>query len=288
MQQTIRPSLADMRRYAEDYKAVPLYLTLPAGAHTPDETFRVLKNLSRHCYILESAETDAARGRYTFLGYDPKLEITCENGDLRVRGGADFHIKTDDPGAHIRSVLADNLSPRLPELPPFTGGLVGYFAYDYVKYAEPLLRLERDPETDAENEERFKDVDLMLFDKVIAYDHRAGQILLIVNARTDAPEENYNRAAEELAALRRVVEDGAPAELPPLELLSDFRPRFDKAAYCRMVERAKTHIFEGDIFQVVLSNRYDADARGSLFETYRILRGTNPSPYMFYLSSDDI
>ncbi|MDR2088981.1 MAG: anthranilate synthase component I family protein, partial [Clostridiales Family XIII bacterium] len=216
------------------------------------------------------------------LGYDPGLEITCENGEMRIRNGADFRFAARDCAAHIQKILADNRSPRFDWLPPFAGGLVGYFSYEYIRYAEPGLRL------DAEDGEHFKDLDLMLFDKVIAFDHLEDRIVLIANMRTDAPEENYNRAVSELEHMRRVLESGAPAVLPPLRLTSPFRALFDEARYTDMVRRAKAYIRDGDIFQVVLSNRLDADAEGSLFDAYRVLRETNPSPYMFCLSSDDI
>jgi anthranilate synthase component 1 len=242
----------------------------------------VLKNQSRQCFILESLEDSQGRGRYTFLGFDPQLEITCTNGSLAIKNGARISIKTDNPGSYIRNIIEENRSPRLPELPPFSGGLVGYFSYDYIKYSEPSLKL------DGEDQEGFKDVDLMLFDKVIAYDHLEGRLILIVNIKTDALEENYHRALTELDNLTRLIETGSPAELRPLRLRSPFRPLFDEEAYGDMVRRAKTHIREGDIFQAVLSNRLEAEAEGSLFDTYRILGKTNPSPYMFYFSSDDI
>jgi anthranilate synthase component 1 len=255
---------------------------IPFAGEAPDELFLKLKRLSRQCFILESMEDEAATGRYTFLGYDPKMELTCKDGRLRIRGGADIELETDDPGQHIRKVIADNLSPRVDGLPPFTGGLVGYFSYDYIRYSEPTIELGE------EDVEGFRDVDLMLFDKLIAYDRLEGQIYLIVNIRTDAFDENYNRAVAELEHMARIVASGERAEPEQLRLTSEWRPMFGKELYCDMVRRAKRYIFEGDIFQVVLSNRLECDANGSLFETYRIMREANPSPYMFYFSSDDI
>ncbi|MDR0850896.1 MAG: anthranilate synthase component I [Clostridiales Family XIII bacterium] len=261
---------------------IPVYTILPETVQTPIDTFRVLKNLSRQCYILESLEDTGSRGRYTFLGYDPKLELTCMNGKVRIKNGAEFTIETNDPGKYIRQIIEDNRSPVIPELPPFTGGLVGYFAYDYIKYSEPTLNL------DAADEEKFMDADLMLFDKVVCYDHLENNIILIVNIRGDAATENYNKAKGELESMIRLIHGGVMAQMPPLRITSPFRELFDKEHYCEMVEKARRHIYEGDIFQVVLSNRLDADATGSLFETYRLLRRINPSPYMFYFSSDDI
>ena len=273
------PSLEEVKTYAAKYKVVPVSKTIYSDIHTPVEVMRILKNVSKHCYMLESLEDSSKWGRYTFLGYNPTMEITCINGEVSLN---DVKIKTNDPAYYIRQVIADHRSPRLPWLPPFTGGLVGYFSFDYIKYSEPTLKL------DARDEENFRDFDLMLFDKVIAYDNLKQKIILIVNIKTDALEENYHKAELELEAMTKLIVSGKPADISVLKLNSDFNPLFSKEEYCSMVERARKYIYEGDIFQVVLSNRWTADVEGSLFDAYRVLRTTNPSPYMFYFSSDDI
>jgi anthranilate synthase component 1 len=298
---SIAPDLAAVRQLAEGFCTVPVYTTLPEATRDPLELFRVLKRLSRHCFLFESREDPTRWGRYTYLGFDPTAELSCANGCLRVRNGARIEIKTDEPGRFIERMLADHRSPQLEELPPFTGGLVGYFSYDYLRYREPLLnqaigdrkassQKDRDLASGEASRERedFKDVDLMLFDKIIAYDHHEHRIVLIANVQVESLDEDYHRAAHELAALATLVRDGTPAQAEPLRIGGDFEALFDEARYCAMVERAKRHIYEGDIFQVVLSNRLVAPATGSLFDTYRDLRQSNPSPYMFYFASDDI
>ena len=169
----------------------------------------------------------------------------------------------------------------IPGLPSFTGGLVGYFSYDYIKYSEPSLKL------DAEDEEGFADVNLMLFHKVIAFDNYRQKIILIINVRTDELETNYNRAVAELEGMKQLLQKGEKASGVPFRIRSDFKPLFDEKAYCRMVEQGKHYIREGDIFQVVLSNRLEAEMEGSLLDAYRVLRTENPSPYMFYFSGAD-
>ena len=160
--------------------------------------------------------------------------------------------------------------------------MVGYFAYDYIKYSEPKLNL------DAEDEEGFNDVDLMLFDKVIAFDNVKQKMLIIANAKTDNLTENYIHAVEEISEIIELIKHGEEAEVEPAKMTSEYRKLFDQEAFCNMVEKAKNYIYEGDIFQVVLSNRLEADFSGSLLNTYRVLRTINPSPYMFYFSGDDI
>lgn len=276
------PTLEQVKAYAEQYRTVPISRVIYSDIRTPIETLRILKSVSRHCYMLESLEDTDKWGRYTFLGYDPKLEITCTNGRVTINTGTTLEKENANPAKYIKQMIEENKSPRIEGLPAFTGGLVGYFSYDYIKYSEPSLNL------DAEDEENFKDVDLMLFDKVIAFDNLKQKIIFIVNMKTDAPEENYKKAIRELEDMIALVTEGTPAVIPPLRINSGFRPLFKEKEYCNMVEKAKRYIKEGDIFQVVLSNRLEADAEGSLFDTYRVLRTTNPSPYMFYFSSDDV
>ncbi len=276
------PTLEQVRAYADSYRTVPVSRVIYSDIRTPIEVMRILKSVSGHCYMLESMEDTKQWGRYTFLGYDPKLEITCTGGEVHISAGTELAVKDTNPADYIRQVIEENKSPRIEALPTFTGGLVGYFSYDYIKYGEPGLTL------DAQDEENFKDVDLMLFDKVIAFDNLKQKMYLIVNMKLDAIEENYKRAVRELDDMVQLVTKGTPADIPSLSIESEFRPLFGEKEYCRMVEKAKHYIREGDIFQVVLSNRLEAEVKGSLFDTYRVLRTTNPSPYMFYFSSDDI
>ncbi|MDY3712072.1 MAG: anthranilate synthase component I family protein [Agathobaculum sp.] len=261
------------------YKVLPVSCELLSDILTPIEAIKILKNVSTHCYMLESVAGKEKWGRYTFLGFDPKLEITCINGEMQV-GSVRLH--TERPAEHLRQILADYKSPRFDELPPFTGGLVGYFSYDYLGYSEPSVR------GGAQDSEAFKDVDLMLFDKVIAFDHFRQKIILMVNMPLDEPETGYNKAVMELRQLCSLLKSGEKKNEPGGRLLGEVTPLFDRQAYCAMVEKAKHYIREGDIFQIVLSNRLSAAFEGSLLNTYRVLRTTNPSPYMFYFSGTDV
>lgn len=278
-----RPSLIEAVEFAKSgYCTIPVSCEIYSDFTTPIEVLKKLKYVSQHCYLLESAEQNQKWGRYTFLGYSPKLEITCTNGCLKIKSGNTEEIKTDNPAEEIRKILEENKSPKIPYLPSFTGGLVGYFSYDYIKYAEKSLNL------DAKDEEGFKDLDLMLFDKVIAFDHYRQKIILIINIKADNIECEYHRAEAELEAMTQLIKSGGSITETSGRMTSDIRYLFDKEKYCGIVNKAKEYIREGDIFQVVLSNRAEADFEGSLLDTYRVLRTTNPSPYMFYFSSNDI
>ena len=271
--------LETLRSYAEagKYRRVPVSRELYADAFTPVEVMRTLRAASRNCYLLESAEDKQRWGRYSFLGYAPTMEITCTDGHVTIaEGGEEEERKrnefdADHPGQVLREILKDYKSPVMEGMPPFTGGLVGYFSYEYIKYAEPSLKGVLEPEKcrdgqDAGSGREFRDMDLMLFDKVIVFDNYRQKLILITGVSLEGDlKENYGNALKELDDMERLIKSGAKADFRPLEL-EEPKPEADKETYCQMVEKAK----------------------GSLFDTYRVLRTTNPSPYMFYFSSDDI
>ena len=277
----ILPEFSEVKKIAESgqYNVVPISCEILSDFTTPIETMKILKNVSTHCYMLESAVADEQWGRYTFLGFAPKLEITCIDGKMQI---GNVKIETENPSEHIRRILADYKSPRFAYLPSFTGGLVGYFSYDYLGYSEPSVRCR------VEDSEAFKDVDLMLFDKVIAFDHVRQKIIFIVNMSLHDIEVGYNKAVLELKQLVELLKKGEKKQEAKGRLMEEVIPLFEKEQFCDMVERAKQYIREGDIFQIVLSNRLSAPFEGSLLNTYRMLRTINPSPYMFYFSGTDV
>ena len=277
----IKPTVDEIKEKYQDYCTVALSTRLKADV-TPLKVLKKLKNVSSHCYMLESCDDANETGHYTFLGYDPKAEVSCTNYNVTVIDSFGVKKCVGDPRKYINQILAEHKAPKIEELPNFTGGLVGYFGYDYVKYAEPSLKL------DANDDGNFKDVDLMLFDKVIAFDNRKNEIILIVNMQLDNLEENYRIASKELEIMKNIIINGEEAEIEKPKIKTEFKPLFNEKQYTDMVEKAKDYIKEGDIFQVVLSNRLEAEMEGSLFNTYKILRKLNPSPYMFYFSSNDI
>ena len=275
------PEIDTIRKTAEEkkYRTAPVSMEILADFRTPIEVLRVLKNVSDHCFLLESINDSEKWGRYTFLGFEPSLEITCRDGHMKV---GDLEFDTDDPGKYIKQVIDQHKSARFEGLPAFTGGLMGYFSYDYLKYSEKSLRL------DAEDTEGFNDVDLMLFDRIICFDNFRQKIILIVNIQLDNYETEYNLAKVRLQNMADLIMHGEPAKDHPGRLKSDIKALFNEKEYCEMVEKAKYHIREGDIFQVVLSNRLEADYEGTLLNFYRIIRTINPSPYMFYMSSSEM
>ena len=282
---SILTSLQDLKQYEKDKKIVPVAKEILSDMVTPIEVLKRLKKVSKRTYILESVVSQSYWGRYTFLGYDPILDLELKNGiltktDLLTEEKEVYEVgkgkEVEKPGDIIKEIIDANSSPRIPGLPSFTGGLIGYFSYDFIKYAEPVLKLKEAKEDD------FSDMNLMLFDKVIAFDNIMQKLVLIVNIKTDNLIENYVAALAQLDHMEELIISGEKENVPKGRLLSDFKTAFSKEEYEEMVEKGKKYIFEGDIFQVVLSNKQQAQFAGSLFDTYRILRSSNPSPYMFY------
>ena len=279
---TAMMSLEELRSFAPSFSTMPVYRTLYADMCTPVGVLRLLRHISRQCYLLESMEDSGRWGRYTFLGCDPELELIAKSGSIEMHTGATVIRKQGSVQDVIREILDENKAPKLSELPPFTGGLVGFFAYEYAGCVEKALTFH------SEDDEEVPDVDLLLFNKVIVFDHLKQKIFLIANVKLDSAEENYHKAASELEMLEKLILNGKMAAPDPFSMDEPLEELFTEEEYCRMVEETKHYIHEGDIFQAVISNRLSAPAHGSLLDVYRALRTTNPSPYLFYFSSAKI
>ena len=266
------------------YRMIPVIKDILSDVATPVQVMRKLKLVSNHCFLLESVEDSRQWGRYSFLGYNPTMQITSKGNKMTVirDDGEEKTITVDDPSDYIRKLVEDNRAPRLSDAPTFTGGLVGYFSYDYMQYAEPSLHFY------AKNDHDFSDMDLMLFESLICFDNLKQKILLISNVKVPDSEQSgnfdrdltdaYEIALSRIDNMEKLILFGEMKQIPRGRLLGDIRPVFSKEEYCSKVEKVKEHIVEGDIFQLVLSNPMEAEFEGSLFDTYRILRTTNPSP----------
>ena len=245
------PTLETIRQLAQtkEYRRIPLCRELYADRYTPVEVMRILRKASRHCYLLESASQTEVWGRYSFLGYEPSMEITCTDRTLKIRT-TDAEGKTEEtvrqvthPGDTLREIIRKYKTPVMEKMPPFTGGLVGYFSYDYIKYSEPKLKLE-----DREQQD-FRDMDLMLFDQVIVFDHFRQKVLLITGVMLDDLENSYQKAEKNACrngrsdSKWRKTKSFGHCNLAQRSVLS-----FLKKNYCKMVEKAKHYIHEGVYF----------------------------------------
>ncbi len=275
------PSVEEAEKLAQEFSLIPIIYEMPSDFTTPINVLKILKSHFRQCFLFESVDTTHAFGRYSFLGYEPSAEITCLQGVVTIKDALGERKERVQPKEYLKKLLQKYSSPRGEYLPSFTGGLVGYFAYDFIKYSEPTLQLDMDDAV-----ESFNDLDLMLFKKLIIFDNYKQKLYLVCNIEQGNIAEHYAKAVQEIHIIKDLLVNTSCHTSFAGQLTSDFTALFDKNTYMSMVEKAKEHIYEGDIFQVVLSNRLEADFEGSLLNAYRKLRMTNPSPYMFYLSSD--
>lgn len=309
----LRPDSDTIMKLAKNYSVIPVSRELFGDSTTPIAILRKLAQNSSRYYLLESVEGGEKWGRYSFLGYDPVMRVTCHgiaeepagNGSAvddgeqpEIRRSEEAasrtgqktarvvieenkkkrQIETHRPLEVLRDILKNYKAPVLPELPPFTGGFVGYFAYSMIGYAEPVLDIRKGD---------FPDYDVMMFDKVIAYDHLRQKLILIVNMKTDQVLENYGKACAEIEKLSALMTQ----DIPPAPAFEREEIRFTcatkKEDYCRQVERTKEYIRNGDIFQAVISRQFRSPMKQSLLNAYRVLRTTNPSPYMVYLHTEE-
>lgn len=274
-------TIEEIKKYAGEYDIVPVKKEIFADIITPITLLRKIAAENKRFYLLESVEGGEKWGRYSFLGYDPVMRVSCSGREVVIeKDGSEQVIQTDDSFQVLRDILKEYKCPKLDDMPPFTGGFVGYFAYAMIAHAEPKLRISRGD---------FKDYDLMLFDKVIAYDQLRQKIVIVANVSTKGDiRENYENALSDLSAIIHMIQ--GHTEIGEEEAYSgvDFRCNVSKQEYEEIVEKTKEYIRDGDIFQAVISRRFVSDYKGSLINPYRVLRTTNPSPYMVYMNLDDV
>lgn len=275
----ITPSCKQIELLADQYSVIPICKEIYADVITPITLLRKLSQSSQSFFLLESIEGGEKWGRYSFLGYNPIVSITCKKGEVRIRKEGKETIRTDKPMEVIRELLKEYKAPKLPGMPPFTGGFVGYFSYGMISYAEPVLKL-RDSD--------FNDMELLLFDKVIAYDHLKQKISIVVNMKTDQVMENYGLALATIENIFHLIMEPVKTEAGREFTQPDFICNTSGEEFMNMVERTKEYIVNGDIFQAVISRRFEAEYKNSLLGAYRVLRTTNPSPYMVFFQSKDL
>lgn len=277
----IRPSVEQVKEMAMGFDIVPVQEEIFADVVTPILLLRKIAKSKKLFYLLESVEGGEKWGRYSFLGFDPIMRVTCREQEVILEeNGKKTTIQSHDSLQVIRDILKDYKAPKVEGMPPFAGGFVGYFSYAMIAHAEPKLKIKRG---------EFPDYDFMLFDKVIAYDYLKQKISVVANVSTKGHiEANYERAKDEIREIEALIRDNSPLPEEPVYDKVDFRCNVSKEEYADIVEKTREYIFDGDIFQAVLSRRFVSDYKGSLINPYRVLRTTNPSPYMVYMNMDDV
>lgn len=276
----------DQQRFKElasEYSAVPVWRTLLADTLTPVSLFMKLREGADAPFLLESVEGGEHVARYSFLGRDPYQRLIYQNGEVSIRaeGKPEQRFKGDYLDT-LKELTQQLNEPEIPDLPRLTGGAVGYSAYDTIRLTE---HLPNEPEDDL----NLPDAVWSFYDEIYAFDHVKHRVLLIktVFPSPDIPAESWYQQAVE--ALDRMEEQAKRplSDSMSVSLEGGITSNTTKEAFCDHVEKAKSRIFEGDIFQVVLSQRFETRFQGDRFMLYRALRMANPSPYLFYLDYDD-
>lgn len=220
------PKYEQLKKMAVEkkYHRIPVAIEMYADVTTPVEALKKLRNVSQRCYLFESASQDERWGRYSFIGCNPEMEIVCNNGKIKQlfykneEKTGQAKPDEDNPRIFLRKLIEANKSPVLSEMSPFTGGLVGYFAYDYLKYGEPKLKLT--------NKGDFNDLDLMLFNETVVFDHYRQKIVLIANVNPAELDESLEVAKKKLKNLRNVLAGKERFEFEKLELKSSLETEF--------------------------------------------------------------
>ncbi len=287
---------------AENHRTIPVFRDVYSDLITPVSILKKLEAKSSRCFLLESVEEGKNWGRYSFLGFNPIMRVSGRKNTVTIEKDLEVQqLIIQQPLDVLRRILSEYNPPKLEDMPPFTGGFVGYFAYSMFHLREPKLKL---------REGEFNDFDLMLFTRVIVFDHLRQKIRIIINIDRENLKENYDRAVKDMEELESLffkpmqpavvtgerVDRLFSSNIPGLNLthsdtvtaFEGFQCDMTKQEYCNAVERAKRYIREGDIFQAVISRSFSATMSGSLLNAYRVLRTTNPSPYMVYLKIDDV
>lgn len=278
------PSKEEVKNLLSSYKTVPVFYEMLIDSCTPVGLFAALKEKYGNCFILESVDNTDQWGRYSFIGINPKMEVRIFGDEAEIiEGDRSEKKKCENPIELFNSILSKRTSPVFLNRPRLTGGLIGYFGYDTVRRFEK--KLVNIPEDDL----KMPDSNMFLYDEIVAYDHLTNKAVIILNINAG---ENLDAKYEE--CMKKSFEIG--------KILSEATPVFrsggsgkeinvtsnvTKEEYISMVEAAKEHIVNGDISQVVLSQRFEVSDPPAPFDVYRMLRSTNPSPYLYYFEHED-
>ncbi len=268
---------------AERYTAVPVYRRLLADVLTPVSLFMSIREDARNPFLLESVEGGEQLARYSFLGRDPYQTLSFDGEQTILRTDKDSKAIKRPYFEELKYQTTRYSEPELPELPRLTGGAVGFSAYDTFRQVENLPDV---PEDDLNLPEAI----WCFYDEIFAFDHVKHQVILIKTVFTDSdkdPEELYGNAISDLDKMEAVATNAGYERKHFSIETESLTSNIKEAAFREMVETAKNYIYEGDIFQVVLSQRFETSMSGDAFMLYRALRMVNPSPYLFYLDFDD-
>ena len=268
------PTLNKVEELLKEYQMVPVFYEVLADYMTPIRMFQALRKEGTPCFMLESVENKDQWGRYSFIGINPKSEIKISGKELEVDG-----VKQEEEFkmSYLSDLIKKYKSPVMEDYPKLTGGLIGYFGYDMIRQVEKKLT------NVPENDLKMPECHLCMYDEIIAFDHLANKAVIIQNIhKGDNIKQKYEELEDKAELILHKMER-------PVSLSKDrFTPvktevtsNLTKEQYEANVKKAKEYIKDGDIFQVVLSQRFEVETDVDPFDVYRCLRTLNPSPYLY-------
>src|SRR5438105_3341121 len=282
----VRPDYPEFERLAREAGLVPVAKSVTADLLTPVSAFLAVAAEEPSAFLLESVESGERIGRYTFLGARPYMQVQSRGQQITIVRGRQREQRSGNIFQVVQELLRRQRPAKVPDLPPFTGGAVGYFAYDVVRQLEKIGE-------HAKDDLQIPDCVLMFFDRLLAFDHVRHQIHIIAVADVSAekPRRAYDRALADIAALEKKLTGfhvpRRAASRPGRGKLK-VHQNTSQSEYIRTVKQTKEYIAAGDVFQAVLSLRLDFQPSAAPFDIYRALRMVNPSPYMYFLRFSDL
>lgn len=280
----IYPSIEEAKKKYSEYDVFPIVREILSDSFTPIHIFKALKRNEENAFIFESVNNGNQWGRYSFIGINPKIEVKINKGTVNItENGTTTEEKISNPVNFLQNILNNYKSPKIKNMPNFTGGFAGYFGYDTVRYTEK--KLVNVPKDDT----LMPDCHLFLYDEVVAYDHLNSKIIIIINIyNNDNIEQQYKNAKIRMDKITDKINSyfERPRNIGKTQNIT-VNSNVTKEEFINNVEAAKKHIVAGDIFQIVLSQRFEIDNPPDSFNVYRMLRATNPSPYLYYFKNKD-
>ena len=271
--------LLEFKKLAETYKTIPVYKKILADLLTPISTYMRLEKNAEYAFILESVEKGEQYGRYSFIGRNPEMVLSSENGETQLKKNGEWEGISSEYLSVLRQMQSKYHAPKLQGMPHFTGGLVGYLGYESIVWVEDIPVHKKD-------ELQCPDSIFMLYHDMIAFDHLQNQIILFSNVQIDEGldlENAFEKAHERIDKMGEDLHTDIDYQSPIQLEQSELHSNFSQSEFETAVDVAKEHIKAGDVFQLVLSQRFHRNTSADPLTVYRALRSINPSPYMFHL-----
>lgn len=273
----------DFIQLAENYNIIPVYEVITADLLTPVSAYLKIREKGNFSFLLESVESIGQLARYSFIGHSPSKVITADNNKTELI----TKNRKEELTINILDYLSNQVNsfnhPIVEDLPDFTGGLVGYLGF------ETISKIENSITFNNKREDEFPEAILGFFDSIIAFDHYKHRVILITNVIVNSSQSldsQFNKAKKKINDLKKILQNPyqAPAKF---KLKGKIQDKIDQASFVNKIEKIKNNIYEGDVFQLVISERFSSAYEGDLLNVYRALRIINPSPYMYIFEFDD-